>query len=78
MTDSIRRKQRGGATEEELEKLRNLPQKNPSDRTELSDLPRWARMALVQFEIMGMTWDEAAKAGPNLLPCWQECQGCCS
>lgn len=61
MTDSIDRKRRGGATPEELEKLRNLPQRNYADRTELSDLPRWAKTALVEFEIMGLTWEEAAK-----------------
>ena len=58
MTDSI---DRGTPTKEEIAKLKNLPQKKMRDRTEPSDLPNWAKTALVKRELYGLTWKEAAQ-----------------
>jgi hypothetical protein len=49
------------ATEEEKAKLRAMPVKKREDRVELSDIPRWAKTAMVHHEVMGESWKEAAK-----------------
>jgi hypothetical protein len=62
MAASVDRKRKGTPlTEEEREKLRNMKKIDYKDRTELSDLPRWAKTAMVHHEVMGETWAEAAK-----------------
>lgn len=62
MTDSLDRKARGGATEAELAKLKTLKEIPREDRTELSDLPGWAKAALVYKYLYDVSYADAIKA----------------
>ena len=52
MTDSVDRKK---ATPEQIAKLNELPTKRKQDRKELSDIPGWARVAIVYKELFDVS-----------------------
>ena len=62
MTDSLDRKARGGATPEEIAKLKTLKEIKNHERTELSDLPGWAKAALVYKYLYDVSYEDALKA----------------
>lgn len=39
--------------------LATLPQRHPSTRTKVSDLPRWVKLVIARKDIYGITWAEA-------------------